>query len=97
MVLSRRSVSTFVFSSLASFFFYSIRLLHCRKTWEKFVCFATDDDDDDDDDDDGNTNAAGAVNGDDGAFSLYSRIKSNVVNQEPFVFELMETEVGRRL
>jgi hypothetical protein len=28
---------------------------------------------------------------------LYSRIKSNVVNQEPFVFELMETEVGRRL
>ena len=95
MVLSRRSVSTLVFSSLASFFVYSIRLLHCRKTWEKFVCLATDDDDDDDDD--GNTNAAGAVNGDDGAFSLYSRIKSNVVNQEPFVFELMETEVGRRL
>ena len=96
MVLSRRSVSTctFVFSSLASFFVYSIRLLHCRKTWERFVCLPTDDDDDDDD---GNTNAAGAVNGDDGAVSLYSRIKSNVLNQEPFVFELMETEVGRRL
>ena len=86
-----------MFSSLASFFVYSIRLLHCRKTWERFVCFATDDDDDDDDDDDGNTNAAGAVNGDDGAGSLYSRIKSNVLNKESFVFELMQTEVGRRL
>lgn len=80
-----------MFSSLASFFVYSIRLLHCRKTWERFVCLATDDDDD------GNTNAAGAVNGDDGAGSLYSRIKSNVLNKESFVFELMQTEVGRRL
>ena len=83
-----------MFSSLASFFVYSIRLLHCRKTWERFVCVPTDDDDDDDD---GNTNAAGAVNGDDGAGSLYSRIKSNVLNKESFVFELMQTEVGRRL
>ena len=81
-----------MFSSLASFFVCSIRLLHCRKTWERFVCLPTDDDDDD-----GNTNAAGAVNGDDGAGSLYSRIKSNVLNKESFVFELMQTEVGRRL
>jgi hypothetical protein len=47
--------------------------------WERLVCLATDDDDY------GNTNAAGAVNGDNGAVSLYSRIKSNVLNQEPFV------------
>jgi hypothetical protein len=64
-----------------------IRSLHCRKIWERFVCPATDDDDD------GKTNADGAVNGDEQTSSLYSRIKSSVAAQEPFVFEVMETQV----